>query len=462
MGTEVSTTAGHVLGLGIPDPVFRFSGDAQDALLDIRDLGGAAFAAHPLSQRPDFRWSGWTLPGPWGLELLNGDSQWREAGWGRLLLTASLYGPNSRYALLRSLSPPASTLQQWDRLLASRDVAGIAGADAHSRVPISRRMAPRFPSYESLFRLAQNHVLLDRPLSKDAASDARTIAEALARGRSYVGLDALASAAGFSFTAASEGRRSTMGETVLGAGSLRLRAGGRMPPGTRIRLLKDGQLHSEAAGALDVPASGPGVYRVEAYVPGSALPWILTNPIYVFDAEAAQARAARAAWPPVPDPPEAVLSINDFEPGHDPSSKLAKDILDPDGAARLAFELGVPSETHKSPFVAIVSWAKRDLTGRRGLVFSLKSDGVYRVWVQVRDENKASADEGTEWWFASVKSTPEWRRIALPFERLRSINPRTDGRLDLDKVRAIVFVIDRGSLKGGTRGTLLVDDVGVY
>ena len=29
VGTEVSTTAGHVLGLGIADPVFRFSGDAR-------------------------------------------------------------------------------------------------------------------------------------------------------------------------------------------------------------------------------------------------------------------------------------------------------------------------------------------------------------------------------------------------------------------------------------------------
>ena len=31
VGTEISTTAGHVLGFGIPDPVFRFSGDGQDA-----------------------------------------------------------------------------------------------------------------------------------------------------------------------------------------------------------------------------------------------------------------------------------------------------------------------------------------------------------------------------------------------------------------------------------------------
>ena len=62
----------------------------------------------------------------------------------------------------------------------------------------------------------------------------------------------------------------------------------------------------------------------------------------------------------------------------------------------------------------------------------------------MRDANPASADEGTEWWFASVQTRPEWRRVAVPFARLRSINPKTDGRLDLDKVRALVFVLDKG------------------
>jgi hypothetical protein len=64
--------------------------------------------------------------------------------------------------------------------------------------------------------------------------------------------------------------------------------------------------------------------------------------------------------------------------------------------------------------------------------------------VQVRDENSASADDATEWWFASVRTEKEWRRVALPFARLRSLSPKTDGKLDLDKVRRLVFVIDRG------------------
>jgi len=61
-----------------------------------------------------------------------------------------------------------------------------------------------------------------------------------------------------------------------------------------------------------------------------------------------------------------------------------------------------------------------------------------------------------------VTTTPEWRRVAVPFSRLRSINPRTDGRLDLDRVRALVFVLDRGEVKVGTEGTIWIDDLGVY
>jgi hypothetical protein len=95
-------------------------------------------------------------------------------------------------------------------------------------------------------------------------------------------------------------------------------------------------------------------------------------------------------------------------------------------------------------------------------VFRLRGDGVYRLWVQVRDANPASADEGTEWWFASIRTAREWRSVVVPFATLRSINPRTDGRLDLDQVKALVFTLDRGAVKPGTSGSIWIDDLGLY
>jgi hypothetical protein len=474
VGTEISTTAGHLLGLGIADPVFRFSGDERDALEDVHALGGLAFAAHPHSARADFRWTAWDLPGPWGLELLNGDSQWRAAGWWRLGRTATLYGLNPRYALLGSLTSPSETLPRWDQLSRERDVTGIVGADAHNRLPLGKRFAPRFPSYESVFALARNHLLLDRPLSGRADEDGRTVLDALRRGRAYVGLDALAPAEGFSFVAEAEGRRWTMGETAPPLSGLRMKAGGRLPAGTRLSLLRGGQVVAQAEGVLDRVAEGPGVYRVEARVPGWDLPWVLSNPIYVFGPEAAAARASRGAWPEPEKAASPSVILDDFEGGShfvtgaDPTSSVSRDLLAPGagldgkGAARLEWHLAAPSPTQPHTFCALVDWTKRDLRGRTGLSFSIRADGVYRIWVQVRDENPASADEGTEWWFASVRTSTEWQQVALPFARLRSINPRTDGRLDLDKVRALVFVLDRGAVKTGTSGVIWLDHLGLY
>jgi hypothetical protein len=471
VGTEISTTAGHVLGVGIPDPGFRFSGDAGDALEDVRDLGGAAFAAHPDSDRPDFRWTGDALPGPWGLEVLNGDSAARSAGALRLARAAVFYPLNPRLALVQGLRRPDATLARWDALSKERDVPAIAGADAHARIPIRKNLALPFPGYEALFSVARVHVVLDRPLTGRFDQDAAALVDALRRGRSSVGVDGLAPAGEVSFVARAGERVWTMGDTAPPSPGLRLQAGGRAPQGTRFVLFRDGVRASETPGGLDVAVPGPGVYRVEAYVPGHGMPWVITNAIVVADEATAAARARRAAWPEPPPAPPAAEVLDDFEgktvfePASDPGSTLERPVLDPSGglagggAARLRYRLGTEGA---SPYVALVHQGAKDLTGRRGLVFAVKGDGVHRLYVQVRDLNPASADEGTEWWFASVKTSTEWRRVAVPFERLRSINPKTDGRLDLDEVRAVIFLVDKGVAPLGSGGTVWLDEVGWY
>jgi len=472
VGSELSTTAGHILGLGIADHAYRFSGDALDGLDDIRNLGGFAVAAHPLSPRDDLRFTGWDLPGPWAVELLNGDSEWRTAG-PRMLLTLALYGLNHRYALLRLLNPPDATLARWDALLAERDVAGLAGTDAHSRVPVTKTKALRFPAYASLFGLVRNHVLLTSPLTGRFQEDRTAVLEALRLGRSYVGVDALAPADDFSFVAEGQGHRVTAGDTVPPLAGLRLKAGGRLPTRARLVLFRDGKRVAEAQDTLDVEAPGTGVYRIEVHVEGANVPWILSNPIYVFDAAARTTRARAAAWPARSDAPSRAAVLDDFEgktafqPGADSLSSVRREVLDPHagpdgrGAARLEFRLGEPTADRPNVFASLADVTHRDLRGRSGLVFSIRADGVYRIWVQVRDENTANGD-GTEWWFSSVRTSTTWQRIDLPFARLRSTNPNTDGRLDLDKIRALVFVLDRGSVTPGTRGTIWLDDLGVY
>ena len=264
VGSELSTTAGHLLGLGLADPTYRFSGDARDGLEDIRDLGGFAFAAHPLSPRDDLRFTGWDLPGPWGLELVNGDSEWRSAG-ARVLLSAGLYGLNHRYALLRMLNPADATLARWDALLAERDVVGLAGADAHSRLPLTKTRSLRFPSYESLFGLLRNHVLLKAPLTGRFEEDRAAVLEALRQGRALRGPRRAGSGRRLLVRGRGGGSPRHHGRHRAARAGLRLKAGGRLPEGARLVLLRDGKRLAEAtsprgrrAGARGLPRGGPG------------------------------------------------------------------------------------------------------------------------------------------------------------------------------------------------------------
>jgi hypothetical protein len=468
---ELSTPSGHVLGVGLDrDPSFRFNGDARTAFEDVRDLGGVAFAAHPFSAREDLRFSAWDAPGPWGIEVLNGDSEWRRAG-PRLLLSTLVYRLNPSYALLAALAPIDEALARWDALLAERDVVGIAGLDAHSRLPITRSVSLRFPSYESLFRLARLHVGLDRPFSGDARVDRAALVEAIRRGRLHFSLDALAPADGFAFEVESGGRRVWMGETAPFAPGARARAGGRVPRGVRLVLRRDGVPAASGVESLDAPLPGPGVYRVEGRVEGWDVPWVVTNPVYLFGPGDAERRRAAAAWPQEAAPAEArplaeLPGSAAFTAEFDPTSAVQAGIALPEGASAQAlgfgFRLGAPSPAQPFTWCALVNREARDLTGWSGLRLRILGDGEYGLWVQVRDANPASKDEGLEWWLAAARTSREWREVRIPFSRFRTINPRTDGRLDLERTRAIVFVLDFASVKVGTAGRIWIDELGVY
>jgi hypothetical protein len=263
-----------------------------------------------------------------------------------------------------------------------------------------------------------------------------------------------------------------MGETVAADPPPRLRAGGTLPEGATVHLFHDGRPIKDGAGELEWPEATAGVYRVEVRLPGWDVPWVLSNPIYVFDPAAQRAREerARVPQPAVPDAAQVLEAFDDaggFEPASDESTRIDRPIMvpgsgaDSSSAARLRFTLGSPTEANPSPFAALASLRSRDLSGRRGLVFSIRGDAVRRVWVQVRDANPQS-EHGTEWWYASVRTTTDWRRVSVPFDRLRTRDSRSDGRLDLRATRGIVFIVDLGVARPGTAGEIWLEDIGVY
>jgi len=472
LGAEVSTEAGHVLAIGIRPPGFRFSGTLREVLDDIRHLGGCAFLAHPTSPRGETRFSRPDEPGAFGVEIVNGDTAWREASPLALALAAWTYPVRPAFALARTLGTFDEERGLWDHLLARRFAPAVGGTDAHGRIPLTRTNSIPVPSYDALFGLVRTVVHLDEPLSGNPSLARVAISKALCAGSSVIAIPSQADPKGFSFAArGAAGDEHGPGATVRLAPGITLRAGGPMPRGTTLRLIESGKPVAFGTGSLDFPVMGPGVFRVEAYVPGQTTPWILSNPISVLTPERELDREM-ASRPPAPGFVEGKTVIDRFEttttfaPEHDPGSTVDEPILDPAGgrghgaAALLSFHL---NKTPKPPvWCALVDRTSRDLSANTGVSFWLKADGEYRVWFQIRDLNPASADEGTEAWFASVRTSTAWTLYNIPFASLRSINRTSDGAFDPKKVAHIVFVIDHGAMPFGSQGKVWIDDLMAY
>ncbi len=471
-GSEISTEAGHVLAIGIRPPTFRFSGTLREVLDDIHHLGGCAFASHPTSPRGETRFSREEEPGEWGIETVNGDTAWREASPLSLALAAWTYPVNPTFALRQTLGTFDSETRMWDRLLARRFAPAVGGTDAHGRIPVSKTTSLPIPSYEALFGLVRTVIHLKDALPTSPAAARSVMARALCAGESVVAIPSLADPKGFSFAAqTAAGESFGPGALLRFANGTRLRVGGALPAGTVLRLIESGKEVARGEDALDFPVPKPGVYRAEAYVRGGKTPWILSNPISVLSAES-EASRLQAARPAMGAYVQGETEIDRFEKitrfaaEHDPGSDVDEPILDPAGgrgrgaAAVLSFRL---NPTPRPPvWCALVDRTARDLKQNRGVSFWLRADGEYRVWFQIRDLNPASADEGTEAWFASVRTSPAWTLYNIPFDSLRSINKASDGSFDPSKIAHIVFVIDHGAMTFGSAGKIWIDDLMAY
>jgi hypothetical protein len=205
-------------------------------------------------------------------------SDFKGALWSRLAAAFYLLVPG---AALRG--PHKATRRKWDELLAAgRRVTAIAGADAHARkykIGIVNKVG--FP-YETLFRWVNTHLLVERPLSGDLATDKRLVYDALRAGRTWVGYDRLASTHSFLFQARSGTNVATIGEDLARTAATVFEV--TTPKRGSIRLIRNGQVVAKRYGAqLSFTTTEPGVYRVEVYRPlwGEPRGWIFSSPIYV-------------------------------------------------------------------------------------------------------------------------------------------------------------------------------------
>lgn len=253
VGVELSSAAGHLLSFGIDEVIPHEGVGAAELAQRVVDAGGICFAAHPFSEGSRMaRAIG--KPHPWtdfggpltGVELWSLETDELEAARTPAQVLRFLRAPE------RASGPPPGHLRRWDELNAQRPLVGIGGLDSHQKGLRFGGRAFGIPRYERVFGTLRTHVLVERAGREE-------IYAALAAGRCYVALDALAPARGFAFWADEEGLHA------------------RVPRPAELVLLRDGVEVARTAGAALDHAGGTGACRVEAQLDGKT--WIVSNHI---------------------------------------------------------------------------------------------------------------------------------------------------------------------------------------
>lgn len=251
--------------------------------------------AHPF--KLGYQWNGALPEGLDGIEIINLKAlsvrAWEKS---RLSVFWSLliYPFNSRLALIRLFEDPKEELDLWDRELSEGNMSGFAGAEASARALPLPRYSVKFPSYQRLFEIATNHVILKSELTGQFSADRNKIFRALKAGNFYFSFDILGNPKGFNFLAKTKDRDFLMGSTLPLTNDLSLHFSLPAKPQHpfEFRLFRNGQIveiFRNTSGSFKI--TEPGVYRLDVRVrPPWPFPdqsrwvhWIFSNPIRVVD-----------------------------------------------------------------------------------------------------------------------------------------------------------------------------------
>jgi len=469
-GVELNTTGGHYAVMALPASPYPFAGTPDDVIEDVHRLGGFGIAAHPGSPRPSLSWQGWDAAFD-GLEWLNGDSEWRDEPRmpiARALITYLLRAPQSLATLL---DRPDRVFTKWDALAVHRKIVGLAGTDAHARLGFRQRTDPDaaaihvpLPGYEAAFRAFSNHVVLDAPFSGDAAADARVLIGAIRSGHVYSVIDALATPGSLSFTATSGSRSAGIGDTLAIESDVLLHAAANAPSGTTLVLLRNGQRLQEVTdGPLEMNGGkDPGVYRIEAYTTGApggpAVPWIVSNPIYV----GLEMTSASAAVIPVPmSRIPARTSEASAESGPNDTSEVETGPLTDPRARTFAGDPAITWSFALSPGTAVGQFAAVRVPVSGGLAsfdrvrFRVSASAPRRLWVQLR-----APVGNTERWGRTFYADTESRLVDVAWSTFTAIGVTSSPQAPLDRVDSLLLVVDTLNTLPGSKGSVTISEIG--
>jgi hypothetical protein len=447
---EISTEHGHYIAIDMPRAPYPLGGPGESVVEDVRRLGGIGIAAHPDSPKPSLRWTSTARPD--GVEWINLDTEWRDETRAQLIRAGAAYLLRRGPALTMILDRPSTLDARWPALMAGGRSVALAAADAHGGVGRREEDPGRslagsigIPSYESSFGTFSNRVILPRPLSGDAAADARAIYAAIRGGRVFAAVDGLAGPALLHFSLEAGFQQAEMGASLPGDFDGTLIARAPAPPDSEISILRNGRVVSSTRGSelRHVLTGATGAYRVEILLPGSPglppVPWLVSNPIYFGGGEVGKSPgpAEGQSGPPAGNIPPFPWTIE-----KDPASSAT--LRTGPTEASLEFKLG--DGARKSQFVALAT----DVQGRglSAIQLSLAGDRPMRVWVQLR------APDGTRWG-RSYYVDPSGSNIVAPVSSL-SLLGAAAGTATVRDATSLLLVVDLANAQPGRTGVLRV------
>jgi hypothetical protein len=460
---EVSTNGGHYVALDLPQMPFRLGGQSRDVIEDVARAGGFGIAAHPTSHKADLRWQEWDAPFD-GIEWLSADSEWRDEPWPALTRALLTYPVRPTEALATLLDRPDEAIARWDHVARARHVVGMAAADAHARLSLAHgkeeyagaTIAP-LPSYESSFRVFTNHVVLDSAFTGDANGDAMQLLSSIRAGRVFSSVEGLARLGGFEMKALSAGMFARPGEYIDSDYPVELEAVVAAPPGTTMIVVRDGApIYDTRESRLRIDVgTAPGVYRVEAHLPGSgqpqAMPWLASNPIYVNLRAAQRAAGVKPAQPVTDRSPVATQSWHaEASPGSE--SALSAGSLR-DGTPALHWRVRLAEGRPSGQFAAIWFPADRTLAAHDRVQLRALADRPMRVWAQLRAPGQAGR------WAKSFYLGTDAATIDLQLTDFRALDPPSEDPPPLDTIDSLLLVVDTVNTVPGTAATISIADL---
>jgi hypothetical protein len=284
VGTELNdkNNKNHYLAIGIDKSITtRIS--ANEYVKKINELGGFGFIAHPdecrnfYKEYPPFPWDCWECEDFTGIEIWNHMSEWLE----NLNEENKYY--NVRHPRKSLNSPKDITLKRWDELNLTREVVGVAGADAHAhKVNILGMFQVEIFPYKVMFLTLRNHIWLENEIKYNAEEfekNRSAIYNALKNGKLFFANDYIENSKGFKFYGQFEN------QTIFSLATIPLEKKPKLfieipSKNTHTLVLHNSKIKYEVKeNYFEFIPNEKGVYRVEVLKDNKK--WIFSNPIRI-------------------------------------------------------------------------------------------------------------------------------------------------------------------------------------